>query len=167
MGTSGVLEPTYERERYLWLRQKTRLDLLALDEELSEIATLVQEAGEKTASANDMLSAAKDNLDGVEAQVAASLRVPPIAGKARSETQITSEIPLDKRVTEAQATLAAAKFDASLWTNLTDALRLKSSSMRAAADLVQAGYLTTDYILSKRRGEMRTRPPVAEAAKAP
>jgi hypothetical protein len=157
-----LIEPFFDTQKYRWLRFKLNIDFLRIDDELAEIGMLIQEAGERACSAIEARDAAKDELERVKAKVADDLRKPIITPDSkpeyRSEARITSELPLDDRVLQAQIILGRAKFDASLWEKLTSNLITKSSSIRAAADLVQAGFLTPSFVLDKRRRELRQRP---------
>lgn len=148
--------PNYAPTKYLWLRRRIALDLLAIDEELQEIGVLIQESGEHVAFCMETRDAAKDELARTEAQAAARLRLTAGPdGKFPSDTKIVTMIPLDEQVQAMQAVYGAAKLDCALWSNISDALRTKSSSMRAAADLVQAGFISQDYIMNKRRSDIR------------
>lgn len=151
-----VKKPNYAPEKYIWLKRRIALDLLAIDEELQEIGVLIQEAGEHVAFCMETRDAAKDELARTEAQAAARLRnITGPDGKVPSDTRIVSMIPLDEQVMAMQQVYGMAKLDCALWTNISDALRTKSSSMRAAADLVQAGFISMDYITTKRRTAIR------------
>lgn len=152
-------EPIFERETYRFIRNKVSIDLLTVDNELSEIPVLIQQAGECACSAIDARDKAKDQLEKTESIAATNLRIPISTGegksKSRSETQIESELPQNEFVQQAKKAYAQAKLDASLWQNLCDALRTKAASIRTAADLITAGFLTTDFVLNRRRKDIR------------
>ena len=148
--------PKFNTQKYLFLKQGLATDLLNLDEELQRISVYIQDAAENAAVANELRDAAKENFNLVAAKASSRLREEPTStGKARSETQIASELPLCPDYQEAQGTLSEARLDAALWATLSDAFRTKSSSLRAAADLIGAGYITQDYLTQKRRVEQR------------
>lgn len=156
---SDPIEPTFERERYRRLRLKSKLDLMRVDEELEEMSFLVQEASEYAAKANEVREQAKTALEIGKATIADSLRAEPQAsGKPPSESMVESRIPLSNVYLIKQAELSQARLDASLWQSQVDALRTKSSSIRAAADLITSGYMTTNFIQDKRRMEIRRGP---------
>jgi hypothetical protein len=148
----GVI-PQNGSKRYAALRVRVPLDLLIVDEELQDISMLILEAGEFVAEANELRDGAKDYLTQVESEVADALRHTSNDEKAPSETKIASLIPLNAKYQEAQLIYNRTKLDATLWANLQDTLRTKSHSIRAAADLVQAGFLSQDVIYRKRREE--------------
>jgi len=156
-------EPTFRTERYIWLKAKVKIDLLSIDEELEEIPTLIQETGECVSIAMELRELAKEDLEVARAIAATRLRLVPKAdGKSRSEAQIESEIPADKGYQDQLGTVSIARLDAALWQTLMEAFRSKSSVIRTTADLITAGYLTSDYIMSKRRAEIRrVKPKVA------
>jgi hypothetical protein len=155
MGEDQV--PTFKPEKYIWLRQRVRLDLLYIDEDIQELPVLLQECGEITAAALEKRESTKADLQKVEAVVADSLRGIETAGKMRSETAIASMTPLDPEFQSIQAELSTARLDASLWTNLMDTLRSKSSLVRVAADLIQASFISTSYYTDKRKKDMRAK----------
>lgn len=148
--------PIFRPDKYQWLRKKLPLDLMAMDEELSEISLLLHEAGEYAVNASDSADCAKDNVALVQAECAARMRQQTDdKGKSPSEAAIASSMPAEPSYIEALSLYNRAKLDAALWRNLQDAFRVKSSSMRAVADLVAAGFISQDHILSKRRAELR------------
>jgi hypothetical protein len=151
-------EPTFEPEKYRWLRQRVRLDLLYIDEDIQELPVLLQEAGEITATALEKREATKTDLSLQEAVVADRLRNPDDKGKVKSETAIASMVPLDPDYKKIQAELSIARLDASLWQNMMETLRSKSTLVRASADLIQAGFISTTYYVDKRKKDMRKAP---------
>jgi hypothetical protein len=150
------LVPSFRTEKYLWFRSKRRLELLDIDEELIEIPVLVQDAGECVAIANELRDSAKEEFDRTKANIAQQLRiVPGDNGKARSESTIDSQLPLYDLYKTSQNKLSQARLDAALWSSMQEAMRTKSSQIRVAADLLSNGFLTTDYVRTKRRREIR------------
>lgn len=151
--------PSYAPDKYKWLKRRVALDLLAVDEELQEIGVLIQEAGEHCAFARETRDSAKAELERTEAVV--SFRMSNLTGadgKQNSAAKVKAELPMQAEVVEMNSLLIAADLDLALWTNVSDALRTKSHSIRAAADLVAAGFISQDYILNKRRADMRSVP---------
>jgi len=149
------ISPTFKKERYEWLRTKTALDLFEIDNEVIEMSVLLQEAGEYTALANEYKERAKEELIRTSAAIAHSMRFDMSDGKKKSETTIESMIPIYPEYIAKLQELDSARLDAALWSSLTDALRSKSMAIRVAADLLNSGYLTPDYIRNKRRKEIR------------
>lgn len=149
------VEPDFRKERYFFLKSKARLDLLNVDEALEEIPFLIQDAGECAALANEIKDTAKSELSLAEAEEAERLRGIQINGKYPAEQAILSKIPLCTQVQQKQSQLSQARLDASLWATVVNSLMTKSSAIRTAADLINSGYLTTDYIYKKRRKEIR------------
>ena len=149
-------EPTFQVEKYRWLRQRAKLDLLYIDEDIQELPVLLQEAGEITATAIEIRETLKNDLDIQEAVVANNLRqATDEKGKSKSETTIASMIALDSKYQQIQKDLSIARLDAGLWQNIMETIRSKSSLVRASADLIQAGFISTTYYLDKRKKDIR------------
>lgn len=148
--------PSFRKERFNFLKSKIRLDLLCVDEALEEIAVLVQDAGECCALANEIRDAAKSDLALAEAEESDRLRkMTSQSGKSPSEQAILSQLPLAWRVKQAIKEYSDARLDAAFWSTMVNALMTKSSAIRTAADLITSGYLTTSFILDKRRQDIR------------
>jgi hypothetical protein len=143
-------EPGFAVEKYRWLKQKRHLELLDLDQEVMEIPVLIQECGETTAIAIEIRESAKDDLDKIESKITVEL-----LNTGKSATAVQGMIASDERYVNANALLSEARLDAGLWQSLMESLRTKSSSMRVAADLIGAGYITQSSIMEKRRRELR------------
>lgn len=150
------MEPSFKTDTYNFLRSKLPLDLMTIEESLVEMPTLVQQAGEATSAAIEIRDTAEEELKQTKAQVANDLRRELVNNKARSESTIDSMIPLDERFLRKQEELSTARFDASLWMGLVESLRRKDSAIRTAADLLNSGFLTRDFITSKRRSDIRS-----------
>ena len=147
--------PKFRTDKYTWLDKRTRIDLDNLDDAVSEMPELIRQCGECVALANEIRDAVRVEVDRVRAQIAEELRSVTVNGKAPSESQIESKLPLDNRFAKIQNDHAEARQDASLWASLMEALRNKASGMRVAADLIGTGYITRDYISSKYRQQIR------------
>lgn len=153
-GTDTV--PTFRPQKYLWLKSKTQIDMLDLDNELMEIPVLIQEASENVAIAMEIRETSKSDLDVQIARSADAIRKTPLeSGKAPSETAIDKMVSLTKEYQDKLALLSSARLDAGLWQSITESLRTKSSALRTIADLVSAGWLTTDHVIKNRRRDMR------------
>lgn len=150
------MEPKFEAQRYNWFKAKTTIDLMDIDEEVSMMPTLLQDAGETVCLAIETRDSAKELLSQVRSEVASELRATKTeSGKPKSETQIESEIETSQKFKDQQELLATARLDAGLWINLMEALRTKAAQLRTSADLIQSGYITRDYIQNKRRQDIR------------
>ena len=154
--------PAFRSEKYQWLRSQASLDLMEIDEAVMQMGVLIQEAGECCALANEIRETEKDNLERVKARVAEYLRGEPYNGKHRSESMIDSQLPAYQEYKDAQARLSTARKDAALWATVIEALRAKSMQIRVAADLLNSGFLQKDYIIARRRKEIRTAGPKEE-----
>lgn len=153
------MTPSFESEKYVWLKKRLSIDQVAIDEEVCEIPVLVQESAEFTALAIEIREAAKEDLDRSTAQIAETLRnSPEPGGRRRSETAIASSIPLSPVLAEKQKLLSEARLDSALWSSLTEALRRKDSALKTIAELIMSGMLTTSSIYQKRRKELRGEP---------
>lgn len=160
--TEHGIVPSFRSEEYVWLKQRLKIDAMSIDREIIDMPELIQKSGEYTSTAIELREAAENELKQTSARVAERLRLTPNLGKdgkqdgkARSETQILSEIPLSDEVKERQQELSVARLDAALWAVLTESLRRKDSGIRVMADLINAGFLTAGHILDKRRQEIR------------
>lgn len=151
-------EPVFKVEKYRWLKQRVRLDLLYIDEDIQELPVLLQEAGEITATALEIRESTKTDLEKAESLAAERFRQPDDKGKIRSETAIATMIALDPDYQKLQQDLSIARLDAGLWMNIMEVLRSKSTLVRASADLIQAGFISTSYYTDKRKKDMRKQP---------
>lgn len=150
------ITPSYKPHEYVWLRRRLTLDLCNIDDEIMEIPSLIQQAGELTSTAIELRELAKEDYEREEAKAADILRTTPdTKGKQRSETAIQSEIPLSDDVKASLVELSRCRLDAALWQSLTEALRSKNSAIRVVADLLNSGFLTSSSIYDKRRKELR------------
>jgi len=156
------ITPSFRPEEYVWLRQRLKIDQMAIDKEIIEMPELIQKAGEYVSTAIEIREAAENELKHEQAAVAERLRLTPNIGKdgkqdgkTRSEAQIASEVPLSDLVREKQMELSTARLDAALWSILVESLRRKDSGIRVMADLISARFITADHILDKRRQEIR------------
>jgi len=155
---SDQTQPRLFPDQYRFLKAKLAIDMLALDEEVEQIGVLVQSATECSAQANEVRDTLKDRLSEVYSVAAYNLRIAPYPtgrGGVRSEAQIESEVPLDADYKQAQADLSEARLDSALWASIADAMRTKSSALRVTADLINAGFITSDHINLSRREELR------------
>jgi len=162
--TDNIAEgvPSFQSEKYVWLRAHCSLDLMEMDEAVMQMGVLIQEAGEYCALANERRESAKDELEQVKAQVAEYLRGQEYKGKQRSESMIESQLPTYPDCVNSQLKLSAARRDAALWASVVEALRAKSMQIRVAADLINSGFLTQDHIISRRRKQVREAMPKPE-----
>jgi hypothetical protein len=155
--------PAFLQERYLFLKSQLPLDLLAIDESLERIAVLIQDAGECMAQANEIRDSAKENYTIVSAKIQANLRGQTLAGgKERSEARISSEFMVDPEYQTALTMYQDARLDAALWETVYNGLQTKSYSLRVAADAISSGFLTNNYLMDKRRAEIRGAKPRSE-----
>lgn len=150
------MEPEFRKEKYVFLKGRTRIDLDNIDDAVSEMGELIRECGESVALAIEIREALKLEADQMRAMAAETLRRTVGAnGKQLSESAIESKIPLDEVYNQKLVEYGEARKDAALWTSLMEALRTKSSNLRVAADLIYAGYITSDYIRNKYRQQIR------------
>lgn len=154
--TDYGIVPTYKAHEYVWIRNRVHTDLLALDDEIIETPTLIQQAGEITCTAIEVRETTKNELEYVLSQSGEQLRnIPLPAGQRRSETAISSQIYLSPEVQAKQNELSEARLNASLWSNLTESLKSKNMGIRVAADLINSGWLTSQSVMDKRRKDIR------------
>ena len=148
--------PSYRPHDYVWLKRRLSLDLMNIDDDIMEIPSLIQQAGELTATAIEIRETAKEDYDRAKAQAAELLRnTTDPKGKQRSETAIQSQLGLSPQVEQRGKELSSCRLDAALWQSLTEALRSKNSAIRVVADLLNSGFLTSSSIIEKRRRDIR------------
>jgi hypothetical protein len=148
--------PTFNGERYIWLKRQLPIRLLDLDDEVSRIAILVQDIGENAAVADELLEKAKVQMKVAYATAADRLRKTPLeGGKFRSEAMIASELDIQAEVAQAAKDLSECRFDSDLWARLVESIRTKSASLRSGAELIVSQYVTRDSLLLKARREIR------------
>lgn len=144
------------RKRYDELTQKLLISLLEIDKELMHGAQLVQQCAELSADANSQEQEAKLTLDIVTAEASARLRIHEEGKKARSETQIQSELPLEEDVQAARMEYDTAKHLASICSSLVGSMREKARLIGKACDMTVAGYITPSSY-QPRRTQLMTR----------
>lgn len=150
------MNPTFEPEKYEFLKNRVRVDLMAIDEELMEMPTLLQEAGELTAQAYAISNDCKDKIDEILSITADRLRrIPTESGKSRSEAMIGSEVFAERDVVGARMAYNNAKLDAGLWQSVQEALRKKADLIYTATELIKVGFISKDHILAERRAAIR------------
>jgi len=148
--------PSYKPHEYIWLKRRVGLDIPSIDDEVMEIPSLIQQAGELTSTAIEIRELAKEDYERAKAHAAETLRnTSDPKGKQRSETAIQSQLILSPEVEQRGKELSASRLDAALWQSLTEALRSKNSAIRVVADLLNSGYLTSSSITEKRRRDIR------------
>lgn len=148
--------PSFKKEQFIWFKARRELDLLRVDEDLMELPSLVQEAGECCAIANEFRDQAKEEFEVVKANLAQQLRDLPLnGGKVRSETMVESQLRLYEPYTAAQQKYQQARLDSALWATMIESMRIKSHSCRVVADLLNSGFLTVDYVRQRRRRDIR------------
>ena len=146
---------TAMENQYAKLKAKLAIDTLRFDQELIEIAQLVQEAAELSATATALRDAAKMQLDIETATAATTLRsVLDDKGKARSETQIASELPLIDKVQDARAALIEAERESSIYRNLVESLKHKKEALRTISEQMVAGFTTPSALAADARKEI-------------
>ena len=148
--------PVYKPHEYIWLKRRLALDLPNIDDDIMEIPSLIQQAGELTSTAIEIRETAKEDYERAKAHAAEILRnTSDPKGKQRSETAIQSQVVLSPEVEQRGKELSTCRLDAALWQSLTEALRSKNSAIRVVADLLNSGFLTSSSIMEKRRREIR------------
>ena len=141
--------------QYAALKAKLAIDMLRFDQELIEIAQLVQEAAELSATMTALRDTAKMDLDTVTAMAASALRgVLDDKGKARSETTIASELPLVDKVQNARAALIEAEREMSIYRGLVEALKHKKEALRTLSEQMVAGFMTPTSLSVNARKEI-------------
>jgi hypothetical protein len=141
---------------YRELRDKLEINVLRIDQELVELPQLVQQAAELASVASSNEHVAKHALDVTVAEASAGLRVPALGMKARSETQIASEIPLDDDVQRARSYYDNTREISSRYTSLHYSMREKSKLVMKVCEMINGGFLTPSSF-ARRLEQGRTR----------
>ena len=150
------LKAEYER-----LNKCLRIDTSRLDDALIEMPELIRDAGEGTAQAIGERDRAEHDYDLAKAHASDRLRTTPAHNEEkgrdemRSEVRIKSELDMQPEVIKALRNYETAKFHASLWLTLTEALRTKSESLGRICGLINSGYMTPNAVYANRRSELR------------
>lgn len=142
-------------QEYLYYRGRLVIDRNYLDDALINMPMDQMEVAEYTAGA----SAARDQAETAHDQVVAEVsdhmrRDVPAGGKEPSEASIKAQLPLFDEIKESKAVMATAEYEYALWKSLADAMRTKASSIRVIADLVAAGYISTETLYQQNRDAM-------------
>ena len=160
MGTAAGLEPQrLKPARFAVLTAAIAIDKMALDDELIQTPTFIQEAAEIAAEANAMAEHATKLYK--EEQAAASLfvRERATAEKARiTEGGVDAEVTLDNKVMTACRRAEAANWEMARWQGVVTALRAKARAMETYSQLIIAGYATRDSAQLERRRAIQGRP---------
>lgn len=145
------------------LKEQLPINSMALDTELMELPSLVEEIGEESAKAIADMDAAKITYDLELAKASDFLRTNMISDakgqpKLRSEAQIQSEVILVPTVTAALQSYEKAKYNVARWRALQDAYRAKRETLMKICDLTISGYLTPNAVTNRHRTDTaRTR----------
>jgi len=154
-----------DNEQYNRLKARTTIDVMLLTEELIEIPQLQQEAAEAVTTATHIRDSVAVELKLAEADESARIRnIDAEAGiKPRSETQLKSEVPLNRDVRRLMMEVANAEADVGMWKSVHDALKTKSKSIDTIADLIRSGYTSPSSITADRKAHSysATQPPLA------
>lgn len=140
------------------LKRRLTIDLLRIDDELTQMPFLIQEGAEAAAAISNDLNAADFELDVLKAQVAADLRTAESYGsRPPSETRIAGMIDIDPRIQEAKKKVDEIKYQYRMVNDLVSALREKSRLLGKVSDLIIAGYLSPNSAKTYREDVRRRR----------
>ena len=142
-------EQDYER-----LKARLSIDLLRVSQEVSESPAVLQECVELAIAVECEELAARLALDVITAEAAARLREPEEGRKARSETQIASELAMLEDVQAARAAYDQSKLDSKRFNSLVASMRDKVRLVGKAADMTVAGFVApSSYTGQRTRGK--------------
>ena len=145
-----------QRKKYDELRAKLQIDILRIGDELIAMPALVQETAELAAVIGAEEHGCRLALDIISAEAASRLREPEDGKKAKSETQIASELISQGDVQDARQAYDSAKLDAAQANALHNSMREKVRLLGKACDLVVAGFITPSSY-SPRRADLINR----------
>lgn len=137
------------------MKAKLFIDTMRLDDELIQHPMLLLDVIELTADAMLMRDNAKNMVERITAEAALRFRVPEKDGKMPSEARISSMLPLDGQVKEAQIKYEDAKHNYNLWSGLAEAYREKGGSLKRIAELTIAGFLAPNMVRRREMAEKR------------
>lgn len=142
-------------QEYTYYRSRLAIDRNYLDDALINLPMDQMEVAEYTAAASAARDQAETAYDNVVATVSDYMRRDvPAGGKEPSEASIKAQLPLFDEIKTAKDDMITADYEYSLWKALADAMRTKGTSIRVIADLVAAGYITTDTLYQQNREAM-------------
>lgn len=141
----------FKETEYYELKSKLSIDIMALDDELMQHPMLIQDVNEYAARALNIRDTRKIGVELATAEAGWRLRVPEKDLKMPSEAKISSLIPLDKNLQEAQAAYELAKFHYNYWSGLAEAYREKGGSLKRVSELTIAGFIAPNKV---RRAEL-------------
>jgi hypothetical protein len=125
------------------LRERLRIDILRIDEELIQLPSLIQSAAESAAESSNDLNQAEHNLAIARAVASSELRnIEDRNGRPPSEAKVVSMIEEDSRVQLARRKVDNAKFQARLHNDLYYSLKDKAKLIVKVTDLIISGYLS-------------------------
>ncbi len=147
----------FREAEYNSLKIHLRIDVMAMDDELIQHPSRLQEVCEIAADALQLRDAFKHQVEIETAEAARRLRVPDADGKVPAENKIASQVLLDKKVEVASAELEEANHDLRYWQSLVDSFKEKGSSLKRIAELTIAGYLAPNSVRRSEVSEIRKR----------
>jgi hypothetical protein len=143
-------------EQYNALRKDLRIDSLILDEQLCSLAMRCQEAGEFLAEVSADLDYAERKLRDLTVQVNLETREAYVAKDLKfTEGLINNEVQNNPGVVKMSSDLLQLKYEKSLWSNLFDSWRTKTSAMKYYCQMVTAGYVTPNTAYNQSRSDVQ------------
>jgi hypothetical protein len=139
------------------LKERLRIDVHDLDNELVHLPTYIEEISEFVAKALTMRDAANNDLKLVMAEESERLRRIEEGGKKPTEKQIEADVLISRKVRDATLHLEDAKYQLSLWQGLMESARAKSDAIQVYAKLWIAGYVTSNSVTQSAREELAAR----------
>lgn len=133
------------------LRNHLGLDLADLETAFMRTPSILQQAGELVAEADEAVNTCRHELDIAKAEAAERYRDSGVTVEAR----IASMVPLDSTVRLCNRRLIAARFEMEVCESLYKALEVQSRLLSRAADMIVSGFITPNVINERRRAEIR------------
>ncbi len=149
MGNRMAHEADYNR-----LKKTVRIDPLLIDEQLSDLPMLCQEAGEFMAEASADLDHAEQKYKQLIAETQLIVR-DQMKGDKTTEKAIEAEVMNSPDIIKAMSGILQLRYEKQLWSNLFDSLRTKTSAMKYYCQMTVAGYITPNAAYKQQAADIR------------
>lgn len=144
------------QDAYNRLKGQLRIDPLTLDDQLSDLPMLCQDVGEFLAEISADLDYETKRADDLAASLNLQFRDEHEIRKEKvTEALIKNEVSNAPDMVKLQNVVLQLKYEKSLWSNLFDSWRAKTSALKYYCQMTVAGYITPNAAYSNVRQEIQ------------